>query len=130
MLLNQYYNFDSAAGIDYTVDLRNEDGKKVEISGFSDGRTFYADTLYNVAMNSYRGNGGGGHLEIGCNLSKEEINKRIVRSTVKDLRYYMLKWIENIDTLRIESDNNWKLIPEKVIDDMVEAEIVGLFNRE
>ncbi len=130
MLLNRYYNFDSAAGIDYTVDLRNEDGKKVQISGFSDGRAFYADSIYNVAMNSYRGNGGGGHLENGCNLSKEEINKRIVRSTVKDLRYYMMKWIEDIDTLRIETDKNWKLIPEKVIDGMVEAEIVGLFSRE
>ncbi len=130
MLQNRYYNFDSASGIEYSVDLRKEDGQKVEISGFSDGRAFYADSLYSVALNSYRGNGGGGHLERGCGLSKEEIKERIIRSTDKDLRYYMIKWIENTDTIRIESDNNWKLIPEKIIDNLSETEIIGLFNRE
>lgn len=130
MLLNRYYNFDSASGIEYEVDLRRDDGNKVEIKKFSDGRTFYADSLYYVALNSYRGNGGGGHLERGCGLSKEDIKKRLISSTDKDLRYYMMKWIEKIDTIRIESDGNWKLIPENLIEARVEEEIFGLFKRE
>jgi 2',3'-cyclic-nucleotide 2'-phosphodiesterase/3'-nucleotidase len=130
MLLNRYYNFDSASGIDYEVDLTRDDGRKVEIKQFSDGRKFYADSLYSVALNSYRGNGGGGHLERGCGLSKEDISKRLISSTDKDLRYYMMKWIEKIDSIRIESDSNWKLVPENLVEDRVEEEIVGLFKRE
>ena len=37
---NQPYNFDSAAGIDYTVDVSKPEGKRVSIKSFSDGRPF------------------------------------------------------------------------------------------
>ncbi len=33
----RYYNYDSAAGIDYTVDVSKPAGEKISISGFSDG---------------------------------------------------------------------------------------------
>ena len=37
---NQPYNFDSAAGIDYIVDVSKPEGSRVSIKGFSDGRSF------------------------------------------------------------------------------------------
>lgn len=129
-LLNRYYNFDSAAGIEYTVDLSKQDGNKVLIKGFSDGQEFLEDSIYVVALNSYRGSGGGGHLSGGCGLSEEEIAKRLIESTDKDLRYYMLKWIEKNKEISIESDNNWKLIPEKELERLSEGEKIRLFNEE
>ena len=38
-LKNQSYNFDSAAGIDYTVDVTKPEGSRIIIRGFSDGHT-------------------------------------------------------------------------------------------
>ena len=65
-LRNQSYNFDSAAGINYTVDVSKPEGSRVVITGFTDGRPFEKNKMYKVAVNSYRGNGGGGHFTIGC----------------------------------------------------------------
>ena len=56
---NYTFNFDSAAGIDYEVDVTKPDGQKVNIKQFSDGRKFDENAWYLVAMNSYQGNGGG-----------------------------------------------------------------------
>ncbi|MEZ4999497.1 MAG: hypothetical protein R2744_00510 [Bacteroidales bacterium] len=36
-----------------------------------------------------------------------------MESTDKDLRYYMIKWIERNPDFNIEKNNNWKFIPVK-----------------
>ena len=56
---NLTFNFDSAAGIDYEVDVTKPDGQKVSIRRMSNGEPFVESKWYRVAMNSYRGNGGG-----------------------------------------------------------------------
>ena len=55
----QYYtfNFDSACGIDYIVDLTQPDGNKVKILQMSNGEPFDEKKWYKVVMNSYRANG-------------------------------------------------------------------------
>lgn len=108
------YNFDSAAGIDYTVDVTKEPGNRVEIIRMSDGAFFYPDSLYRVAINSYRGSGGGGHIRDGAGLSPEEALQRIVTSTDKDLRFYMIGWITEKGLLSPVNFNNWKTIPENI----------------
>jgi 2',3'-cyclic-nucleotide 2'-phosphodiesterase/3'-nucleotidase len=112
-LKNQPYNFDSAAGINYTVDVSKNEGSRIVISGFSDGRPFEDNKVYKVAVNSYRGNGGGGHFTEGAGIRKEELRSRLVQSTDRDLRYYILKSIESKKTINPVSYNNWKIIPEK-----------------
>jgi 2',3'-cyclic-nucleotide 2'-phosphodiesterase/3'-nucleotidase len=62
-------------------------------------------------MNSYRGNGGGGHLTQGAKIPKEEIAGRIINSTPKDLRFYLMKWIEKEKTVTPKKLNNWSVIP-------------------
>ncbi len=111
-LATNYYNFSSAAGINYTVDVSKPVGERVTIESFSNGKPFYMDKYYKVAMNSYRGNGGGGHLTLGAKIPKEEITKRIITSTQKDLRYYLMKWIEKKKSVTPEALGNWKVIPE------------------
>ncbi|MCL6493960.1 MAG: bifunctional metallophosphatase/5'-nucleotidase [Ignavibacterium sp.] len=111
-LYERFYNFDAAAGIDYEVDVTKPIGEKIKIINFSDGRKFEPDSKYKVALNSYRGNGGGGHLTRGAKISKEELSKRIISSTEKDLRYYMMKWIEEKKSVEPKLLGNWKVVPE------------------
>jgi 2',3'-cyclic-nucleotide 2'-phosphodiesterase/3'-nucleotidase len=110
---NQPYNFDSAAGIDYIVDVSKPEGSRISIKGFSDGRSFLYDQFYNVAVNSYRGNGGGGHFTEGAGIKKDELRLRLVSSTDRDLRYYILRSIEAQQKIDPVVFNNWKIIPEK-----------------
>ncbi|MFO7844625.1 MAG: 5'-nucleotidase C-terminal domain-containing protein [Bacteroidales bacterium] len=111
-LKNNYYNFDVAAGIKYTVDISKPDGDKVTIHSLSSGEKFDTDSFYTVAINSYRGNGGGGHLVNGAGIPEEELNSRRKSSTDKDIRYYMMKWIKEQQTIHPESRNEWSIYPE------------------
>lgn len=109
---NPSFNFDSAAGILYTVDVTKPQGEKIVISGMADGTPFSLDKRYKVAVNSYRGNGGGDLLTKGAGIPKEELSKRILFSTEKDLRYYLMECIEKAGTLKPQPLNHWKLVPE------------------
>ena len=109
---NYSFNFDSAAGIIYTVDVTKPQGEKIDVQCMADGRPFEFDKMYRVAVNSYRGNGGGDLLTKGAGIPKQELAKRIVFATDKDLRYYLMKRIEEVKVLHPEPLNQWKFIPE------------------
>ena len=108
------YNFDSAAGIDYTVDVTKPKGEKISILSLSDGRPFSLDSTYTVAVNSYRANGGGDLLTKGAGIPASELNSRVVRATDKDLRYYLIKEIERNPDLHPVDLANWRFVPETV----------------
>ncbi len=111
LLLNNYYNFDVASGIKYVVDVTKSVNDKVTIISLSNDEQFYMDSTYSVAVNSYRGNGGGGHLTNGVGLSKTELIDRRISSTDKDLRYYMMKWIEEKQSVKPILKNEWSVYP-------------------
>lgn len=113
MFLKPSYNFDSAAGIIYTVDVSKPYGKKINIQSLADGSPFDMARTYRVAVNSYRGNGGGELLTKGAGIPQEELTKRIVFSTDKDLRYYLMEYIEKQGTLSPKALNQWHFIPEE-----------------
>jgi len=108
----RFYNFDSAAGIEYVVDVTKPIGERVRIIRFSDGRSFEPNKKYKVAINSYRGNGGGRHLTNGAKIPHEELSKRVINTTEKDLRYFVMKWIEEQKIVEPKLLNNWKVVPE------------------
>jgi 2',3'-cyclic-nucleotide 2'-phosphodiesterase/3'-nucleotidase len=110
-LASPYYNFSSAAGIKYTVDVSKPFGERVNILSMQDGKQFDPKMIYKVAVNSYRGNGGGGHLTSGAKIPQRDLEKRIVSSAQKDLRYYLMKWIEGKKVVSPASFNNWSVIP-------------------
>ena len=91
--VNFSFNFDSAAGIIYTVDVTKPKGEKITILKMADGKPFDENKTYKVALNSYRGNGGGELLTKGAGIPQDELKSRIIHSTDKDLRYYMLSLI-------------------------------------
>jgi 2',3'-cyclic-nucleotide 2'-phosphodiesterase/3'-nucleotidase len=110
---NPSFNFDSAAGIIYTVDVTKPQGEKIRIERMANGEPFDLNKTYRVAVNSYRGNGGGDLLTKGAGIPKTELAKRIVYSTDKDLRYYLMKRIEEVKVLEPKPLNQWKFIPEE-----------------
>lgn len=111
-LKNIYYNFDSAAGIRYEVDVTRPKGERVHILSMADGTPFDLNHTYRVAVNSYRGNGGGELLTRGAGIPQKELSSRIDYSTEADLRFFMLNYIETRDTVTPLSLNQWKFVPE------------------
>lgn len=110
---NFSFNFDSAAGIIYTVDVTKPDGQKVTILSMADGTPFEMDKTYKVAVNSYRGNGGGELLTKGSGISQDDLKERIITSTDKDLRYYLMQYIEQKKVIEPRALNQWKFVPEE-----------------
>jgi 2',3'-cyclic-nucleotide 2'-phosphodiesterase/3'-nucleotidase len=112
LLKDRFYNFDSALGIDYIIDVSKPVSERVVISGFSNGNDFDLVANYKVAINSYRGNGGGGHLIKGAGIDENSLENRVINSTEKDLRFYLMKWIEEQQVVQPKNFGNWKVVPE------------------
>lgn len=127
---NPSFNFDSAAGILYTVDVTKPQGEKINIRSMADGTPFRMDKMYKVAVNSYRGNGGGDLLTKGAGIPKQDLAKRIVFATEKDLRYYLMKRIEEVKILDPRPLNQWKFIPEKWVEPAVKRDYRLLFGED
>ena len=110
----QYYtfNFDSACGIDYEVDLTKPDGEKVKILRMSNGEPFDEKKWYKVAMNSYRANGGGELLTQGAGIPKDSLEARVLFNTDRDQRHFLTEEIRKMGTLDPKPNNNWKFVPE------------------
>jgi len=126
-LKNRYYNFDSAEGIKYTVDVTKPNGKKVKIISMSDGSEFSLIKKYKIAINSYRGNGGGGHLVKGAGIPQEKLTERVITSTEKDLRYYMMKWIEKQKIVTSIENVNWFIEPKEFVKEAKERDYKIMF---
>lgn len=126
------YNFDSAAGLVYTVDVTRPAGRRVQIKSLADGSAFQPDAWYNVAMTSYRASGGGDLLIKGAGLSKEEIDARIVERypEVRELVYQFFKEHGTVDAALIGDRSllgEWHFVPEKTAGPMIEKDLELIF---
>ena len=110
---NLAFNFDSAAGINYTVDVTKPSGKKINITTLADGSKFDENKIYKVVMNSYRGNGGGELLTKGAGIPHDSISSRIIFVSERDQRYYLMKYIEEKKKLNPLPGNNWRFVPDE-----------------
>lgn len=122
-----YYNFDSCLGLDYEVDLTQAQDQMVIIHQLSNGDPFDPKKIYTVAVNSYRGNGGGGLMTAGAGLSEEELDAELISSTDKDLRYYLKSWLQERGTVNIITEENWKVIPASRFDSLRDQDYNLLF---
>ena len=107
------FNFDSAAGIDYEVDVTKPDGEKVKILRMSNGQPFDEKKWYKVAMNSYRANGGGELLTHGAGVPKDSLASRVIYCSELDQRHYLTEEIERLGTINPQPNTNWKFVPEE-----------------
>jgi len=120
------YNFDSAMGIRYTVDVTKPQGKRVTITSMSDGSPFRPDASYNVAVNSYRAYGGGGHFP-AAGITHQKLDKLVISATERDLRYYMTEWIREKGEITPVPQSEWKVIPEQWASEAAKREKKMLF---
>jgi len=107
-----FYNFSSAAGINYTVDVSKPSGERINITTLSDGRNFDLDETYSVAINSYRGSGGGGLMTLGADIPQDELAERIITSTDRDIRYNLIRWIKEKKIIKPHLIGNWNVVPK------------------
>ncbi len=129
-LKNAYYNFNSAAGIRYVVDVSRKPGNRIHILSMADGKPFDMNKTYTVAINSYQGNGGGGTLTEGAGIPKSELSKRLITSSKKDIRYLMMKWIESRKEITPKALDEWKVIPEKWVKPAAKRDYNLLFGKK
>ncbi len=108
-----YYNFSSASGMHYKIDVTRQPGSRVTITKINNHNRFnYSDTV-RVALNSYRLVGGGGHMPKGAGIDLEELKQRNVILSDVPIKNIMMKFFSQQDSVWIQYDKNWEVIPEK-----------------
>ncbi len=127
----QYYtfNFDSACGIDYEVDLTKPDGEKVKILRMSNGEPFDDQKWYKVVMNSYRANGGGELLTRGAGIPQDSLAHRVLFHTDLDQRHYLTEEIRRMGTVNPKPNHNWRFVPEEWVKPALERDRKLLFGK-
>lgn len=130
--VNRPYNFDSAAGLFYEVDVTKPYGQRIQISTLADGTAFDEETQYNVAVTSYRANGGGGILREGAGIDTDKIDERVVEyyPEIRELLYdYLLK--NKVIASEVIGNpsviGSWKFVPEKKATPALVADMALLF---
>lgn len=132
--VNRSYNFDSAGGIFYEVDVTKPAGSRVNITTMADGTPFDLETEYNVAVTSYRASGGGGILRGGAGIDTDKIDERVVEyyPEIRDILYDYLLENKVIDPAVIGDPSvigGWKFVPENIASPAAERDMKLLFSR-
>ncbi|MGN1226662.1 MAG: 5'-nucleotidase C-terminal domain-containing protein, partial [Candidatus Cryptobacteroides sp.] len=114
------FNFDSAAGLNYTVDVSKKAGERIkvrEVIGIEGNRPFDEQERYKVAMTSYRAAGGGELLLKGAGLSREELETRLVARLpeIRDMVYRYVSEHEGLSREQLRDEGRigrWNFVPE------------------
>ena len=127
------YNFDSAGGLNYTVDVTKPRGERISVSSMADGSAFDPAGTYNVAMTSYRASGGGSLLE-EAGIDTDDIDSRVVARypEIRNILYEYLLKNGSIDPEVISDPSvigTWKFIPEKIAGPALKADLELLFGK-
>ena len=125
------YNFDTVAGLFYTVDVTRPMGSRVRISSLADGSSFDPEAQYNVAVTSYRASGGGRLLD-EAGVDTDHIDARVVARypEIRSIRYDYLKENGSIDPEVIGNPDvigGWKFVPESLAQKSLQADMARLF---
>ena len=124
--VNPQFNFDSAAGIKYEVDITKKEGEKITILSLADGAPFKMDAKYNVAMTSYRASGGGDLLQMGAGIPKDEMEGRLL-ARLADIRELLYNQIQIDGTIEAQKLNQWKFVPEVLASKLGESDYKRMF---
>ena len=130
--VNRSYNFDSAGGLVYTVDVTQPCGQRVNVESLADGSTFDEAAKYNVAMTSYRASGGGSIMREGAGIDTDNIAERTVAyyPEIREILYEYLKANKEIAPEKIGDPaviGSWKFVPEPMVEKAMERDMCLLF---
>lgn len=130
--IGRHYNFDSAAGINYTVDVTADFGNRVHITSLAGGEPFDENAIYSVALTSYRASGGGGHLSKGAGIDTDHIDD-IVTDKLPDIRELVYDFLQEhpVVTPEFVGDRKllgeWRFVPEDIAGPALERDMHLLF---
>lgn len=131
--VHRSYNFDSAAGLNYTVDVTKDFGERITFTAMASGEPFDMTETYCVSMTSYRASGGGGLLE-KSGISPSEMEGRIILKAkeIRDLVYdFFLE--HGTVTRELVSDpsviGGWRFVPEDMAGKAMDTDMDLLFRR-
>lgn len=110
VLKKPFIYFDNLAGLDFTIDLRNNPGNRVNIEKLSNGRPFDNNKKYKIIANSFLVLGPA--MTKGAGVPKAEIPKRILAMSKTNIRQYLEKYFKENQTINVPLFNNWALIPQ------------------
>ena len=132
--VNRSYNFDSAAGINYTVDVTKPAGSRVDIASMAGGQPFDPEKTYFVAMTSYRASGGGGILQ-AIGIDTDKITDRVVEyyPEIRNILYNYLLEHGSIDPAIIGDPariGRWRFVPEGLAAKGIAADMQLLFQHQ
>lgn len=122
------FNFDSAAGLIYDVDVREPFGSRVKIKSMADGTQFDLAKNYKVAMSSYRANGGGDLLTKGAGIPREELPS-IILEKKDDIRGMIYNFYRSGNTGEKMIEAQWKFIPESMVKDAIQRDRALVFGK-
>ena len=130
--VNRAYNFDSAAGLVYEVDVTKSAGRRVNIISMADGSPFDIAADYNVAMTSYRASGGGSLMRDGAGIDTEKIGERVVEyyPEIRNILYDYLMKNGCIDPVVVGNPDvigSWKFVPEQMAQKALQRDMKLLF---
>ena len=109
------YNFDSAAGINYDVDLSKPFGSRIQIKSMASGDPFSLEKTYKVGLTSYRASGGGGLLK-AAGVDSDNIEARTVARypEIRNILYDYMMQNGVLDPYAYGSlIGSWHFVPEK-----------------
>ena len=132
--INRSYNFDSAGGLVYKVDVTKPKGERVMIESLADGSAFDESASYNVAMTSYRASGGGNIMREGAGVDTDRIDERVVayHPEIRDILYDYLVETKEIDPATVGDRTvigEWSFVPESLASKAMDRDIALLFDR-
>lgn len=127
------YNFDSAGGLVYTVDVSKPRGERVNVESLVGGEPLDPAKTYNVALTSYRASGGGG-LMVQAGVDTGKIEERIVEiyPEFRKILYDYLLEKGSIDPEEIGDKNligSWKFVPENLAGPALQRDMELVFPR-
>ncbi|MEU6550363.1 5'-nucleotidase C-terminal domain-containing protein [Streptomyces sp. NPDC046915] len=96
------YMYDTAAGVDYEIDIAQADGSRIKNLTYA-GAPVTDDQVFVVAVNNYRANGGSGYPHIS--------SAEIAYSSTNEIRQLMIDYVTAKKTLDPKdfAAVNWKL---------------------
>ena len=127
------YNFDSAAGLVYEVDVTKPFGERIIIRSLADGSAFDEAAEYKVAMTSYRASGGGGLMQ-AVGIDTDRIDDRVTGyyPEIRNILYDYLVENGSISPEKIGDKSvigEWKFVPEKKAEKALDRDMKLLFPR-